>query len=156
MSTDTYKILIADDNPVNLDLITRLLKKKGHEITTAENGNEVVDRFLEGSFDVILMDLEMPGISGIEVLTAMRERNDDTDVVVLTAHGSVEAAVEAIQGGAADFLLKPADFELVHNTESRRVNGVSKDDREVVFHGLRISIAKVGDQAIKPCHVGFD
>ena len=60
MSTITYKILLADDNPINLDLTSRLLKKKGHEVTTAENGQEAVDLFLKDSFDVILMDLEMP------------------------------------------------------------------------------------------------
>jgi CheY-like chemotaxis protein len=64
MSTNTYKILIADDNPVNLDLATRLLRKKGHEITSAENGKEAVELFLQDSFDVILMDLEMPVIGG--------------------------------------------------------------------------------------------
>ncbi len=74
MSTITYKILLADDNPANLDLATRLLEKRGHEITTAENGKEAVDYFLEGSFDVILMDLEMPGISGIEAARKIRAK----------------------------------------------------------------------------------
>jgi len=90
----TYKILLADDNPVNLELATRLLEKKGHEIITAENGKEAVDRFLETPFDVILMDLEMPGISGIEAARQIRAKEKAssiatpiyTPIIAMTAH----------------------------------------------------------------------
>ena len=94
MSTITYKILLADDNPINRDLATRLLEKRGHKITTAENGKEAVDRFLEDIFDVILMDLEMPGISGIEAARQIRAKEKAssintppyTPIIAMTAH----------------------------------------------------------------------
>jgi DNA-binding NtrC family response regulator len=119
MTSLNARILIVDDEPMLRRLMSDRMQYWDCTTEEASTGEEALEMLDKKSYDLVLLDLKMPGISGIDVLTRMRERNDDTDVVVLTAHGSVEAAVEAIQGGAADFLLKPADFKLVHNTVSR-------------------------------------
>ena len=119
MTSLNARILIVDDEPMLRRLMSDRMQYWDCTTEEASTGEEALEMLNKKSYDLVMLDLKMPGISGIEVLTTMRERNDDTDVVVLTAHGSVEAAVEAIQGGAADFLLKPADFKLVHNTVSR-------------------------------------
>ena len=114
-------ILIVDDEPMLRRTMGDRLKFWDCSTDEAATGEEALEMLGQKTYDLVLLDLKMPGIGGIEVLKTMRERNDLTDVVVLTAHGSVEAAVEAVQAGATDFLLKPADFELVFNTDNRVV-----------------------------------
>ncbi|MEE8269316.1 MAG: response regulator [Nitrospinaceae bacterium] len=124
MSTITYKILLADDNPVNRDLTTRLLERKGHEITTAENGKEAVDRFLEGSFDVILMDLEMPVVSGIEAARQIRAKEKAagmdtpvyTPIIAMTAHDEETERAACLVVGMDGFIGKPIDIKTLHQT----------------------------------------
>lgn len=112
-------ILIVDDEPMLRRTMGDRMKFWGCSTDEASSGEEALEKLGKKSYDLVLLDLKMTGIDGIEVLKTMRKRDDTTDVVVLTAHGSVEAAVEAIQAGATDFLLKPADFELVFNTVNR-------------------------------------
>ena len=124
MSTDTYKILIADDNPVNLDLITRLLRKRGHEVTTAENGKEAVDLFLKSSFDVILMDLEMPVIGGIEAAQQIRAKEKAlsvdtpayTPIIAMTAHDQETERTACLVVGMDGFISKPINIKTIHQT----------------------------------------
>lgn len=124
MSTLTYKILLADDNPMNLDLATRLLEKKGHQVTTAENGKEVVDLFLKGSFDVILMDLEMPVISGIEAARQIRSKEKAssidtpvyTPIIAMTAHDQETEKTACLVVGMDGFISKPIDIKTLNQT----------------------------------------
>lgn len=124
MSTASYKILLADDNPVNRDLATRLLEKKGHEITTAEDGNQVVDCFLKDSFDVVLMDLEMPGISGIEAARQIRAKEKAssidtptyTPIIAMTAHDEETEKTACLVVGMDGFISKPIDIKTFHQT----------------------------------------
>ena len=124
MSTNTYKILIADDNPVNLDLATRLLRKKGHEITSAENGKEAVELFLQGSFDVILMDLEMPVIGGIEAARQIRAKEKAlsvktpayTPIIAMTAHDQETERTACLVVGMDGFISKPISIKTINQT----------------------------------------
>jgi protein-histidine pros-kinase len=124
MSTNTYKILIADDNPVNLDLATRLLRKKGHEITSAENGKEAVELFLKDSFDVILMDLEMPVIGGIEAARQIRAKEKAlsvetpayTPIIAMTAHDQETERTACLVVGMDGFISKPISIKTINQT----------------------------------------
>lgn len=124
MSTTTYKILLADDNPVNLDLAARLLKKKGHEITTAENGKDAVDRFLESAFDVVLMDLEMPIVNGIEAARQIRAKEKAssietpayTPIIAMTAHDEEAERTACLVVGMDGFISKPIDIKTINQT----------------------------------------
>jgi len=124
MSTESYKILIADDNPINLDLTTRLLKKKGHEIITAENGKEAVNLFLQDSFDVILMDLEMPIIGGIEAARQIRAKEKAlsidtptyTPIIAMTAHDQETERTACLVVGMDGFISKPIDIKNINQT----------------------------------------
>ncbi len=119
MNNLNARVLIVDDEPMLRRTMSDRMKFWDCVTEEAATGEEALEMLGRKSYDLVLLDIKMPGISGLEVLATMRERNDLTDVVVLTAHASVEAAVEAIQNGATDFLLKPADFELVKNTVGR-------------------------------------
>ncbi|MCZ6513510.1 MAG: response regulator [Nitrospinae bacterium] len=124
MSTVTYKILLADDNPVNRDLAARLLTKRGHEVVTVENGQEAVDRFLESVFDVILMDLEMPVMSGIEAARQIRAKERATAVdtppytpiIAMTAHDQEAQKTSCLVVGMDGFITKPIDIKSIHQT----------------------------------------
>ncbi len=101
------RILIVDDEP-NVRLVFRTaLATLGAEITVAEDGESALDRLERQSFDLVLLDLKMPHVDGMETLRRLRERGDDTPVVIVTAHGDVPHAVEAMKLGAIDFLSKP-------------------------------------------------
>jgi DNA-binding NtrC family response regulator len=104
-------ILIADDDTTLRPALSDPLAHWGHGVTEVADGRAALEAAEQREFDVILLDLSMPETPGLEVLRELRERGDAADIVVLTAHGSVENAVEAIRRGAADFLLKPADFD---------------------------------------------
>ncbi len=124
MTDVVYKILLADDNPVNLDLTARLLKKRGHEISTAENGQEAVDRFLASAFDVILMDLEMPVMSGIEAARQIRAKEKAssidtpayTPIIAMTAHDEETERTACLVVGMDGFITKPIDIKTIHQT----------------------------------------
>src|SRR5438270_3049809 len=98
------RILIVDDEP-NVRLMFRTtLASTGAEIAVADDGEAALER-LEGSpFDLVLLDLKMPGLGGMETLRRLRDAGDDTPVVIVTAHGDVPHAVEAMKLGAIDFL----------------------------------------------------
>jgi DNA-binding response OmpR family regulator len=101
------RILIVDDEP-NVRLMFRTtLAAIGAEIMTADDGEAALDRLDRTSFDLVLLDLKMPRMDGMETLRRLRERGDDTPVVIVTAHGDVPHAVEAMKLGAIDFLSKP-------------------------------------------------
>ena len=100
-----YKILIADDEPDTLDLCSKILKKEGYEVFTAKDGLEALRMINENPFDLLLLDIKMPGKNGMEVLDAATAIGLDT--VMITAYSSVETAVEAMKKGARDYLAKP-------------------------------------------------
>ncbi len=124
MASVTYKILLADDNPVNLDLTTRLLTKRGHEVVTVKNGQEAVDCFLENVFDVILMDLEMPVMSGIEAARQIRAKERATaidtppytPIIAMTAHDEETERTSCLVVGMDGFITKPIDIKTIHQT----------------------------------------
>ena len=100
-------ILIIDDEP-NVRLMFRTaLASSGYQVTTAEDGETALGWLAGGKADVVLLDLHMPGLEGMDVLRRLRESGNDTPVVIVTAHGSVPNAVQAMKLGAIDFLTKP-------------------------------------------------
>ena len=106
-------ILVVDDDPVIRRLLQQRLQKENFsEIEVAEDGLIATEMMTERYFDVILTDLMMPGgIGGIEVLEIAKKLNPKTEVVLITAHSSVDSAVEAMKKGAVDYLEKPINFD---------------------------------------------
>jgi DNA-binding NtrC family response regulator len=106
------KILIVDDEPFNLDLLEQELSDRGYSIERAGDGAEALDKFESFQPDLILLDFQMPGMNGIDVLKEIRRRGNETPVVMITAYGTIERAVQAMKEGAYDFVPKP--FEPDH------------------------------------------
>ena len=102
------KILIVDDEPDMLKLLSMILKEKTpYEITTTNNPLEALDLAKKGGFDLVLSDLKMPGLDGIELIEAVKQVDVDLPIIIITAYGTVESATEAIQKGGFDFITKP-------------------------------------------------
>ena len=100
-------LLIADDDPGLRESLERTLTREGYRVVLASDGNAALERLRGGGIDLVLTDLKMPGLTGIEVLRAAKAIAPDVDVILLTAFGTVEEAVRAMKDGAYDFLTKP-------------------------------------------------
>ena len=114
-------VLIVDDDAGLRRALADRLDFWGHATEQAADGEAALEAVARREFDLILLDLTMPRMTGMEVLRSLRESGCAADVVILTAHGSIGNAVEAIRLGAADFLLKPADFDLLKAVVERSI-----------------------------------
>lgn len=102
-----YKILVVDDDKDMRDNIVEILAADGFEMTAAENGEEALELAKGTSFDLVLLDLLMPGISGMEVLPLLKRECPATQVIMVTAFSTIDNAVEAMRKGADDYITKP-------------------------------------------------
>ncbi len=112
-------VLIVDDDASLRRALADRLAFWGTSTMEAEDGIGAIEATKRQQFDLILLDLSMPGLSGLEVLERLRESGCCADIVILTAHGSIEAAVEAVKLGASEFLIKPADFAVLQTVVER-------------------------------------
>jgi DNA-binding NtrC family response regulator len=106
-------VLIVDDDPAQRRLLQGAVERQGFATRTAEDGAQAVAQALDRAVDVVLLDLIMPGVSGMEALAQIRLKREDLPVVVLTASGGIDTVVKAMQAGATDFFVKPASPERV-------------------------------------------
>jgi two-component system response regulator AtoC len=106
-----YRILVVDDEESQRQQLAGFLKKRGFGVTTAESGNKAIDLCQDQSFEVALIDLKMPGMDGVELLGKLKESNPEIQVIMMTAYGSVETAVEAMKLGAYHYVNKPINLE---------------------------------------------
>lgn len=110
------RVLIVDDDPASRRLLEVRLRPLECDVATAGNGEQGLNAIRKDPPDLVLLDLEMPRMGGIDVLRALRKEGIDVPTIVITAHGSIEAAVEAMKEGACDFITKPVDathFDIV-------------------------------------------
>jgi DNA-binding NtrC family response regulator len=105
------RILVVDDEPTMADSLKQNLMEEGYSVDTAATGAEAIELFDQGGHHVAICDLQLPDIDGLEVMRHIKDARPTTDVIVVTAHGSVAKAVEATKAGAFDFVDKPFDFE---------------------------------------------
>jgi len=104
----TIKILVVDDEKAARKSLADILRLEGYDVETAEDGATALGMFEEQSFDLLLLDIRMPGMDGVEVMQKVVELSPDTQIVLLTAHGSMESAIDALRFGAHDYLIKPS------------------------------------------------
>src|SRR5881296_809564 len=109
----TARILIADDEDSLRWVLDKGLRQAGYEVTSVKDGAAAIRAVEDEAFDLIFLDVRMPGMDGLTALGKMRERRPDACVVVMTAHGTMETAIQAMQRGAYDYLAKPFDLDEV-------------------------------------------
>ncbi len=104
-------VLIVDDEEIIRESLSFVLAKEGYRVAEASNGREAVQRLKEQSFSLVLTDLEMPEMKGIELLEHISRTSPETLVVIITAYGSIDTAIAALRQGAVDYILKPVEFD---------------------------------------------
>jgi len=109
--TGPIKLLLVDDEVGFANVIAKRMSKRNIDVTKAFSGAEALQALKKADFDVAVLDLKMEDMDGIEVLKIFKKMDPDLPVIMLTGHGSEEAAREGIQFGAIDYLMKPCDFE---------------------------------------------
>jgi len=102
-----YSVLVVDDEPGMREFLEIMLTKEGYEVSIASNGEEAIEKIGKESFDLAIVDIQMPGINGIEVLRNTREKNYNTTIIMITAFASHESAIEAMKLGAYYYITKP-------------------------------------------------
>ncbi len=130
-------ILIVDDDPGIRDVLGRSFERWGWLVTTAATGGGGLDAYEAEAPDVVLLDLVLPDLDGIAVLRRLRERNPDVAVIMLTGHGDIETAVEAMQVGAENFLTKPFDLDHLSAVVDRTLEKVELRRRNRYLAGER-------------------
>lgn len=119
---DVPQILVVDDDAVAADLLREVLTKEGYRVQTATQGSEAIRMGTLTPFDMVITDLKMPDVGGLEVVRAFKQKSPQTIMFVITAFGSFETAIEAIQNGAYDYISKPFKMEDIKVTVQRALN----------------------------------
>ena len=107
------RILVVDDEQIVRESLANWLKEDGYQVEMAEGGSRALQRLQDTPFHIVLLDLKMPEMNGIQVLQEVKKTFPDTEVIIMTAYGSIHTAVEAIKEGAFDYIVKPFDPEEV-------------------------------------------
>ena len=144
---DKSVLIVDDEKNIRLTL-SQALEALEVETDTATNGEEALAKLKEKEFGLILLDLKMPGMDGMEVLHRVREIRPDIRIIIITAYGTVESAVEAMKLGAADFIQKPFATEEIRELVSRVIDREKLDEKKAVDYGSSIELAKrcIGDR----------
>ena len=127
------KILLVDDEEIFADNMAKLLQSRQYKVTAVYNGESAIKALERENFDVVILDLKMPGMNGIATLKEIKNLGLFTETLLLTGHGSIDAAVEAIRLGAYDFINKPCEIDdLVEKIEGawRKKDDAWKKDME--------------------------
>lgn len=119
------KVLLVDDEATSLEIQRKIIKDAGHDVTTVTSGEEALEKIHQFKYDVLLTDLNMPGIDGIELTRKALEIENEMIVILITAYATIKSAVEAIQIGAFDYLTKPVDREELLLSLSRGLERIS-------------------------------
>jgi len=107
----TSTVLLVDDEPVFLEAMSKVLTGRGFQIQTVESGEDALTAIETGNIDVVVLDQKMPGYDGLTTLEHIRKRFPTLPVIFLSGHADIGTAVEAMEGGAVDYLLKPASVD---------------------------------------------
>ena len=130
------KVLIVDDEKEFLELLSERMEARGMEVATSTSAAEALKFMETNSYDAIVLDLMMPEMDGLETLKAIKEKNPDVQVILLTGHATLEKGIEAMKLGAMDFIEKPADLrtltEKIREAHTRKLIMVEKKTEEKI------------------------
>src|SRR6059058_6280018 len=125
-------ILVVDDEKPQRDILQEILTSAGYDVTSAASGEAALKFAKDRSFDLALTDLKMTGMDGIELLQHLLALDSSIIVILLTAHGSIESAKEALRRGAFDYLEKPFERTALLETINRALDGLDAIDTEII------------------------
>jgi DNA-binding response OmpR family regulator len=145
------RIIVVDDESAARLSLAELLTLEGYEVVPAADGEAAVDLLSDGPFDLAIVDIKMPGMDGLEVVNRFQKHSPDTVIIMLTAHGTLETAVQAMRQGAHDYLLKPTN---VNEIMASVKGGLDKRRRELrrreLLSLMQHTLAAITDEAPLP------
>lgn len=122
-----YRVLLVDDEEEFVSALSERLMLRGIEVDSALNGEEALASLKEKEFEVVILDVMMPGLGGLEVLRQIKSTHPNTQVILLTGHGSTREGIEGMRLGAFDYLIKPVDIEEMLEKMKAAANTVVTD-----------------------------
>src|SRR6201986_2174870 len=143
-------ILIIDDEKAIRKTLSEILSFEGYKIDEASDGEEGLKTFKEKTFDVVLCDIKMPKLDGIEFLQKAGEINPDIPIIMISGHGNIETAVEAVKKGAYDYISKPPDLNRLLITIR---NAMDKTNLVTETKGLKRKVARVQEMIGESGHI---
>lgn len=140
------KIMVVDDEEHIRKSLEEILRLEGYEISAIESADAALPILKTENFDLILLDLRMPGMDGIEFLRSVTRMAPETKVILLTGHGTLESAIEALRQGASDYLLKPvASRELLSSVARALAQRAEQQQKRLILEQLDASIQRLKD-----------
>jgi DNA-binding response OmpR family regulator len=149
------KILVVDDEPTVRESLDEILRLEGYNVVSVENGDLAIKTMQSESFDLILLDLKLPGMDGIDVMRLATKISPDTKIILLTGHGSMESAVEALRHSAHDYLIKPIPTrELLTSVERAIAQRIELQKKRMLLEQLDISLQRLKDaERVQPANL---
>ncbi len=148
------RILIVDDEATIRDSLVESLSREGYEVTAAETGEEALAKCHSNKFDLVITDLKLPGVSGLEILQALRNQGKGTPVIMMTAYGDVDTAVSAMRYGAYDFMPKPFKLGTMKSQVRAALKATNVDISQVEVSDVKSKPTRKSAKATTP--VDFD
>lgn len=134
-------VLVIDDDASILGLVSEVLEDDGYAVTTAGSGEEALEILRDNQFSLVMSDIRLPGINGVEVLEHVKRMRPRTNVIMITSHASLESSIDAIKHGAYDYLLKPfEDLSLISSAAKRAIGAFNlESERSQLIRSLKLS-----------------
>ena len=134
-------VMVVDDEHTFTEMLVMSLQEMDHDVAAAYSGQECLEKLADTRVDVVILDIRMPGMDGIETLKEIKRRFPLVEVVMLTGHGSIDTAVTGMKLGAFDYLLKPADFDdLLEKVDNARRRKDEQEERIQKAEANRLKI----------------
>ena len=151
--TTKASILVVDDEPVERQSLTEILRLEGYRVAAVSNGEAAVDYMRQNTVDLILLDLRMSGMSGLDVVKVVNRTFPEIEIILLTAYGSMESAIEALRNRVQDYLLKPASpaqilESVARGLERRKIKFQAHKHKEIEHETGELAVITLGDGTI--------
>ncbi len=135
------KVLLVDDEKDFLESMSERMRLRGMDVTTASSAKEALAKSESGVFDAVILDYQLPEMDGLAVLKKIKAKHPETQIILLTGHASLKGSVEAIKGGASDYLEKPTDMQAlatkIKQAKAEKMLVVQKQHLESVLDSIK-------------------
>jgi two-component system alkaline phosphatase synthesis response regulator PhoP len=140
---DAYVLVVDDEGAIRYS-ISKTLQRVGYQVHTAENGEKALDMMEHQAYDVVLTDIRMPGLTGVELLARIKEQAPDAVVILLTGYASLETAIESLRLGAHDYLVKPSSSQDIRNSVAQGLERAQNlRHRRVLLRSIRENVEEL-------------
>jgi len=143
---EEFRVLVVDDEKDFLETFVNRLRKRNLDVTGVESGEKAIELMDKHLFDVVILDVKMPGMDGVDTLIEMKAKRPLMEVIMLTGHASVESGIEGMKLGAFDYIMKPADI-------NELIDKIRQANEKKLLHEEKIRQAKVKELMGSPARV---